>query len=44
VDLFFQIPPGCFDPNCEFRITVDLNNEVNESDEGNNIAKGTCLG
>ncbi len=44
VDLLFPIPPGCFDPDCEFRITVDANNQVNESDEGNNIASGTCLG
>jgi hypothetical protein len=44
VDLFFPIPLGCFNPNCEFRITVDANNQVNESNEGNNIANGTCLG
>ena len=44
VDLTFQIPPGCFNPDCEFVITVDVNNEVDESDEGNNIAKSACLG
>jgi hypothetical protein len=44
VDLFFPIPPGCFDPDCDFRITVDANNQVNESNEGNNIAKGLCRG
>ncbi len=44
VDLLFAIPPGCFDPNCEFRITVDVNSEVNESDEGNNVVKGACQG
>ena len=44
VDILVPIPSGCFDPNCEFRITVDANNQVNESDEGNNIAKGICLG
>jgi subtilase family serine protease len=44
VDLFFPIPPACFNPNCEFRITVDANNQVNESNEGNNVAKGTCFG
>lgn len=43
-DLIFPIPPGCFNPNCEFRITVDANNQVSESNEGNNIAKGICLG
>lgn len=44
VDLLFPIPPRCFDPDCEFRITVDANNQVTESNEGNNIANGTCLG
>jgi len=44
VDLLFAIPPGCFDPNCEFQITVDVNNEVNESEEGNNVVKSACLG
>lgn len=44
VDLAFPIPLGCFDPDCDFRITVDANNNVAESDEGNNTAFGTCLG
>jgi hypothetical protein len=44
VDLLFPIPLGCFDPDCDFRITVDVNNQVSESDEGNNFASGTCLG
>jgi CARDB len=44
VDLRFPIPPGCFDPDCEFRIVVDVTNVVVESDEGNNFASGVCLG
>jgi hypothetical protein len=44
VDLEFPIPRGCFDPDCQFRITVDANNEIVESDESNNFASGTCLG
>jgi hypothetical protein len=44
VDLTFSIPFGCFDPDCEFRITVDANNSVAESDEGNNTASGVCIG
>ncbi len=44
VDLNFQIPPGCHDPDCEFRITVDAGNDVVESDEGNNTASDTCIG
>jgi hypothetical protein len=44
VDLKFPIPPGCFDPDCEFRIIVDVNNTVVEADEGNNFASGNCIG
>lgn len=44
VDLKFPIPPGCFDPDCEFRIIVDVGGAVVESNEGNNFASGTCLG
>ncbi len=44
VDLLFPIPPGSFDPDCSFRITADVNNEVSESTEGNNVADGTCIG
>ncbi len=44
VDLAFPIPFGCFDPDCDFRITVDATNIVAESNEGNNTAFGTCLG
>jgi CARDB len=43
-DLIFKIPPRCFDPDCEFTITADANNQVVESDEGNNVAKGLCRG
>jgi hypothetical protein len=38
------IPLACFDPDCEFRVTVDWRNEINESGgEGNNEADGRCL-
>jgi len=45
VDLMpVAIPLECFDPDCDFRITVDPRNEVNESGgEGNNVADGRCL-
>jgi hypothetical protein len=40
-----SIPLACFNPNCEFRITVDSRNEINGSrGEGNNEADGRCLG
>jgi hypothetical protein len=39
-----KIPGACFNPDCDFKITVDSNGQVTESDEGNNIANGMCLG
>ena len=44
VDLLFPIPSGCFDPDCDFRIIVDANHQVVESNEANNTASGTCIG
>ncbi len=44
VELSFSIPPKCFDPDCEFRITADVNNAVVESDKSNNVASGVCIG
>jgi hypothetical protein len=42
VDLSFQIPPGCHDPYCEFRITVDAGNVV-EFEEANISASDECI-
>ena len=39
-----DIPAGCFDPDCDFTITVDSNNQVSESNEDNNTAEGRCIG
>ena len=44
VDIAFPIPLGAFDPDCEFQIIVDVNNQVSESAEGNNRGNGTCIG
>jgi hypothetical protein len=44
VDLQFTIPPGCFHPDCGFKITVDSNGQVDESNEVNNTANGACIG
>ncbi|HYR74730.1 MAG TPA: CARDB domain-containing protein [Pyrinomonadaceae bacterium] len=44
VDVTVQIPPGCFSPDCNFRITVDSTGLVPESNEGNNTGSGSCLG
>ena len=45
VDLMpVAIPLECFDPDCDFRITVNWRHEVNESGgKGNNVADGRCL-
>ena len=45
VDLLFNVPGNCFSPDCSFKITVDANNQINESNhEGNNTANGGCIG
>ena len=41
-DVQFAIPPGCFNPDCKFKITVDSKNSIRESDERNNVAEGRC--
>lgn len=45
-EVAFDIPAGCFNPDCEFRITVDAGNNVSEgtTNEGNNSADGRCIG
>jgi hypothetical protein len=44
VDVKVPIPPGCFDPDCAFRIRVDAKDDVEEEDETNNLASGACIG
>lgn len=44
VELFFPIPFGCYNPDCNFTITVDETNVVPEVNEGNNSAADFCLG
>jgi len=39
-----EIPAACYNPDCEFKITVDSAKQINESDEDNNSAEGSCLG
>jgi hypothetical protein len=41
-DVQFAIPPGCFNPDCNFTITVDSRNNIRESDKSNNVANGRC--
>lgn len=40
----FNIPSGCFNPDCGFEITVDIYDEVDESNELNNSEIGNCIG
>lgn len=40
----FEIPLGCFAPNCEFTIMVDVDDDNLELNESNNTAQGSCLG
>ncbi len=39
-----QIPSACFDPDCDFEITVDSAGVIDESNELNNTQKGSCMG
>lgn len=51
-DVSVPIPSGCFDPDCNFTINVDAEDDVEElkhdasdtSHEDNNIAVGVCIG
>lgn len=45
-DIIFQNspPPSCFNPDCEFKITVDSEGQINESNEANNVVDGRCIG
>jgi hypothetical protein len=38
-----SIPAACFNPECNFTITVDSGNQVKESNANNNAAKGRCM-
>jgi len=40
----FTIPFGCFNPDCDFTITVDSGENVLESQELNNSVNGSCIG
>jgi len=40
----FEIPPGCFNPDCDFTITVDANTDIEETNENNNTVSGICIG
>ena len=44
-ELTVPIPLGCFNPNCDFTITVDQATTVDEGgDEGNNQVSDSCIG
>lgn len=43
-DVAVPIPAGCFNPDCDFTITVDFNDDVDEADETNNEEEGICIG
>ncbi|MCQ3936776.1 MAG: hypothetical protein DPW18_06975 [Chloroflexi bacterium] len=39
-----SIPGDCFNPDCDFKITIDPSNAVKESDESNNAVEAACIG
>lgn len=44
VDVPFAIPGSCYNPDCTFSVTVNVNGAVSESSTANNGAVGFCLG
>jgi subtilase family serine protease len=42
--VLIPIPAGCYIPDCNFQITVDIVNVIEESNENNNVAQGACIG
>jgi hypothetical protein len=42
--VIFDIPAGCFVSDCKFEITVDSANQINETNENNDMASGQCIG
>lgn len=40
----FVPPLGCHDPDCDFTVTVDADEDVVESDEANNVLQDVCIG
>jgi hypothetical protein len=44
VEVKVPIPAGCHNPDCDFKITVDPNNQVQEPREDNNVQAGICIG
>jgi len=44
VTVQFPSAANCFNPDCGFEITVDANDEVDESNEMNNSQIGNCIG
>ena len=39
-----RIPAACFDPDCDFTITVDSTSQINETTgEENNVTDGRCI-
>ena len=42
--LTFPIPPACYDPDCDFRISADSAGVEAESNEANNVVSDSCLG
>ena len=42
--ILVPIPFGCFNPDCNFKITVDSAGVIDESNELNNSQTGSCIG
>jgi len=42
--LAFEIPQGCMESGCSFRIKVDPDRQVKDANRSNNVVLGECIG
>ena len=44
VEVRAPIPSGCYNSDCNYRITLDPNNLIQENNENNNVQEAICIG
>ena len=44
IEVNVPIPAGCFNPDCNYQIKIDPDNQVEEPREDNNDQDGNCIG
>ncbi len=44
IEVNVPIPAGCFNPDCNYKIKIDPDNQIEEPREDNNDRDGICIG